>query len=209
MDVIVVAREAGRRESLTRLARDAGWTIRHRVAEVGALDDTTADDADLLLVEAADIRAARVARGLVAGRVVVTVSAEEDVVAALASWDLHGWAAVPPAADPHALNSAASAAVDGFVATSGPRGRVDAGVATRTVAIETDLRDLSVEALTPRERTVLELMADGLSNKQIAARLVITDHTAKFHVASILGKLGVSTRAAAVRRGLRRGWVSL
>jgi DNA-binding NarL/FixJ family response regulator len=66
-----------------------------------------------------------------------------------------------------------------------------------------------VETLTPREREVLELLAEGLSNKAIGVRLEISEHTAKFHVASVLAKLGAANRADAVRRGVRRGWVSI
>ena len=65
------------------------------------------------------------------------------------------------------------------------------------------------EPLTRREREVLQMLAAGLGNKEIAVRLVISDHTVKFHVASILGKLGVSTRTEAVSAGIRRGLVML
>jgi DNA-binding NarL/FixJ family response regulator len=65
------------------------------------------------------------------------------------------------------------------------------------------------EPLTPREREVLQMLATGLANKEIAARLVISEHTVKFHVASILGKLGASTRTEAVSTGIRRGLVLL
>jgi NarL family two-component system response regulator YdfI len=65
------------------------------------------------------------------------------------------------------------------------------------------------EPLTKREREVLQMLAGGLANKEIAARLTISDHTAKFHVASILGKLGASTRAEAVAIGIRYGLVLL
>jgi DNA-binding NarL/FixJ family response regulator len=53
------------------------------------------------------------------------------------------------------------------------------------------------------------MLAAGLANKEIAARLSISDHTVKFHVASILGKLGASTRTEAVSAGIRRGLVML
>ncbi|HEY4137904.1 MAG TPA: response regulator transcription factor, partial [Casimicrobiaceae bacterium] len=53
------------------------------------------------------------------------------------------------------------------------------------------------EPLTKREREVLQMLAAGLGNKEIAARLNISDHTAKFHVGSILGKLGAASRAEA------------
>jgi DNA-binding CsgD family transcriptional regulator len=65
------------------------------------------------------------------------------------------------------------------------------------------------EGLTPREVQVLELMAEGLPNKTIAARLGISDQTVKFHVSSITGKLGAANRTDAVRRAVRRGLVTL
>ena len=65
------------------------------------------------------------------------------------------------------------------------------------------------ESLTPREIEVLELLAEGRSNKSIAERLGISDQTVKFHLASILGKLGASTRTEAVRLAVRRGLISL
>jgi DNA-binding NarL/FixJ family response regulator len=60
-------------------------------------------------------------------------------------------------------------------------------------------------ALTTRERQIVELMADGASNRVIAARLAISRHTVKFHVAAILAKLGARSRAEAVALALRRG----
>ncbi len=64
-------------------------------------------------------------------------------------------------------------------------------------------------ALTPREVEVLRLLADGEGNKQIAWRLGITEHTVKFHVASILTKLNAGTRTEAVAIGIRQGIVML
>lgn len=69
--------------------------------------------------------------------------------------------------------------------------------------------DRMVETLTPREVQVLELLAEGLSNKGIAARLSISDQTAKFHVASIAGKLGAQSRTAIVRLAVRHGLITL
>ena len=65
------------------------------------------------------------------------------------------------------------------------------------------------ETLTPRETEVLQLMAEGLPNKIIASRLGISLHTAKFHVAQILGKLDATSRTEAVTIGARRGYVLL
>jgi two-component system, NarL family, response regulator YdfI len=69
--------------------------------------------------------------------------------------------------------------------------------------------DELAEPLTRREREVLQMLAVGLGNKEIAARLGISDHTVKFHVASILGKLGAESRTEAVSLGIRRGLVLL
>jgi two-component system, NarL family, response regulator YdfI len=62
-------------------------------------------------------------------------------------------------------------------------------------------------ALTPRELEVLRMLADGAANKEIAWKLGISEHTAKFHVASVMGKLNASSRTEAVTRGLRRGLI--
>jgi DNA-binding CsgD family transcriptional regulator len=66
-----------------------------------------------------------------------------------------------------------------------------------------------VEQLTSREREVLDLMSAGLSNRQIAMQLGISEHTAKFHISSVLGKLGASSRTQAVTRGIRTGLIAL
>ena len=65
------------------------------------------------------------------------------------------------------------------------------------------------EPLTRREREILTLLADGLGNKVIAARLGISDHTVKAHVGAIFDKLHVGTRAEAVALGLRLGLIAL
>jgi two-component system, NarL family, response regulator YdfI len=67
--------------------------------------------------------------------------------------------------------------------------------------------DALPEALTLREIEVLRLLADGLANKEIAARLAISEHTVKFHVASVMGKLGAGSRTEAATIGIRRGLV--
>lgn len=68
--------------------------------------------------------------------------------------------------------------------------------------------DLS-EGLTARELDVLRLLAQGLQNKEIAADLVISERTVKFHVSSILGKLGAGNRTEAVRIAAQQGLINL
>jgi DNA-binding NarL/FixJ family response regulator len=65
------------------------------------------------------------------------------------------------------------------------------------------------EELTRRETEVLRMMTAGLSNREIASTLGISEHTVKFHIASIFGKLGTSSRTQAVTEGIRRGLVLL
>jgi two-component system, NarL family, response regulator YdfI len=66
-----------------------------------------------------------------------------------------------------------------------------------------------IEPLTAREMEVLAILAEGGSNKEIASRLSISEHTAKFHVASIMGKLGATSRTEAVTLAIRRGMIML
>ena len=65
------------------------------------------------------------------------------------------------------------------------------------------------EELTRRETEVLHMMTEGLSNREIASTLGISEHTVKFHITSIFGKLGTSSRTEAVTEGIRRGLVLL
>ncbi|WP_084910083.1 LuxR C-terminal-related transcriptional regulator [Burkholderia ubonensis] len=64
-----------------------------------------------------------------------------------------------------------------------------------------------VEMLTPREIEVLTMLAEGLGNKEIARQLDISDNTVKFHLSSIFGKLGASSRTEAVMQGMRHGLI--
>jgi DNA-binding NarL/FixJ family response regulator len=67
----------------------------------------------------------------------------------------------------------------------------------------------SPESLTPREQKVLQLLAQGLQNKEIGAELIITERTVKFYVSSILSKLGAGNRTEAVTIAVQRGLVKL
>ena len=85
---------------------------------------------------------------------------------------------------------------------------IGSGIGGRPIPSSSDEDEID-EPLTAREIQVLELLAEGLANKAIAARLNISDQTVKFHVASISGKLGAKNRTDAVRRAVRRGLITL
>jgi DNA-binding NarL/FixJ family response regulator len=107
--------------------------------------------------------------------------------------------------DPEELRLAIEAAEAGLVLLHPSSARELA--AGSAVASQPDFEES--EHLTAREREVLLLIGEGLGNKQIAARLGISEHTAKFHISSILGKLSVSSRAEAVSQGIRRGLIPI
>jgi ATP/maltotriose-dependent transcriptional regulator MalT len=82
-------------------------------------------------------------------------------------------------------------------------------LADAVVSLPPERADPLIESLTAREHDVLALVSEGLPNRDIASALAISEHTVKFHLASIFGKLGVSTRTEAVQRGLRLGVIEL
>jgi DNA-binding NarL/FixJ family response regulator len=108
------------------------------------------------------------------------------------------------------LVDARRAGLDADIVVSAPFTR-DSGLGIRDSGFGARDPEVEVfeEALTQREVEVLELLAEGLSNKGIADRLGISDQTVKFHIASIMGKLGASNRVETVRRAVRRGLLSL
>ena len=105
------------------------------------------------------------------------------------------------AAPPRRLHTALRAVADGLVI-------VDDDLAEGVMPHARSRIDL-IEPLTPREQQVAQLLAGGLTNKEIAQRLGITEHTVKFHLNGILRKLGVSTRTEAVVQAARLGLLIL
>lgn len=107
---------------------------------------------------------------------------------------------LPRSADADAMASALRAVWQGLVVLD--PAYTDAALRLINTPIEPD-------DLTLREHEVLRLLAEGLPNKQIADRLNISEHTVKFHVSSILSKLGASSRTEAVMQAVRRGWLAV
>jgi two-component system, NarL family, response regulator YdfI len=107
---------------------------------------------------------------------------------------------------PDEVLSAIYAAYDGLVMLSTPTAESLAAVfGDQLLEVEDELSD----EITSRETDVLRMLAEGLVNKDIAARLGISEHTVKFHISSILDKLGASTRTEAVMLGIRRGLIPI
>ena len=104
------------------------------------------------------------------------------------------------------LLSAIYAVHDGLVLLSAPTAESLAAVYGDQPL---DVGDELSEEITSRETEVLRMLAEGLVNKDIAVRLGISEHTVKFHISSILDKLGASTRTEAVTLGIRRGLITI
>ena len=108
--------------------------------------------------------------------------------------------------DPDDVLSAIYTAYDGLALLSRP-------IAESLAAVYSDqspeVEDELSEEITSRETEVLRMLAQGLVNKEIAARLGISEHTVKFHISSILDKLDASTRTEAVTLGIRRGLIPI
>lgn len=130
----------------------------------------------------------------------------------------HAWGVLPVEATVEELLAAVMALHEGLIVLSplSRQARRDGqGVATLsswlglTEGEAHGMAEQLVEPLTDRERQVLQLLAQGLSNKQIAAALSISEHTVKFHVSAIYGKLGAANRTEAVRLGVQQGLVIL
>ena len=139
-------------------------------------------------------------------RVVVLSDAEPTQLAALAA---AGAACLPAVANDREIMAAIDAVAAGLVAMRSDlfnemlRKAADGGAAGLTGTSAPRRPVELVEPLTPRELQVLRLLAGGFANKHIAHDLGISEHTAKFHVGRILGKLDAATRAEAVAIGLR------
>jgi DNA-binding NarL/FixJ family response regulator len=137
-------------------------------------------------------------------RAAVVLSDEPGMANQLARAGLRGWACLARDADADQLDLAVRSAEAGLVLLDLPL-----AATSFTAASLVATAPQAIEPLTARELQVLQLVAQGLPNKGIARRLGISENTAKFHVASLCGKLGASSRTEAVTLAARRGLILL
>jgi DNA-binding NarL/FixJ family response regulator len=141
-----------------------------------------------------------------AGCPVVAVAEAEEFTSLLAAGAA---GAVIPSVPAAALRSALEAAAAG-VGVVYPAGALTAsGPAPAEEGERHGALGGTVQPLTARELEVLRLLSDGLTNQQVARTLLVSEHTAKFHVAAVLGKLGAHSRAEAVAIAYRHGLISI
>jgi DNA-binding NarL/FixJ family response regulator len=136
----------------------------------------------------------------------IVLSDDERLAGTLRGLPLRSWGLVPPDATAAELQAAVTAAAQGLIVLAQPLGERLLGGRVAVAALPAEEGD---EPLTSREHEVLDLLGQGLSNKQIARRLGISEHTVKFHVSALYAKLGAASRTDAVSRGARRGLITL
>ncbi|PYE51814.1 helix-turn-helix transcriptional regulator [Deinococcus yavapaiensis] len=170
------------------------------------LDLDAAPGADVLVVDAAFARLVEVLPSLPPPALVV-LGADEETFALVRTLRPSGWALLPFDATAEELSAGLASAFVGLAVL--PLELADVSLAEVTTLERASGDFVDIEPLTPRERDVLVLLANGDPNKRIAAKLDISENTVKFHLSALYSKLGVSSRAAALREGVRRGLVSV
>ena len=137
---------------------------------------------------------------------VLFVTDDVEIVRAMLGATPPAWGILSPDASEDELGAAVRAVAEGlWVGAPGlvgslirlPGGRASAGEETL------------IEPLTGRELEVLQWMAQGLANKQVALKLGISEHTVKFHLSALYAKLNIASRTEAVKRGIELGLISL
>jgi two-component system, NarL family, response regulator YdfI len=209
--VFIVAASPLARAGLENLLAARGVSVVGRSASLESLFEQIVDvEPDVVLVDASGDNSEAALDALVASDLAI-----ETIVILLCDHSRSGWIAealragvraiLPSEVSPDQLAAALQAAMAGLVVVHPSEIAVALPAASAALSPLAEL----TEPLTPREREVLQMLASGLVNKEIAAKLSISEHTVKFHVASILGKLGAATRTEAVSLGFRRGLILL
>jgi two-component system, NarL family, nitrate/nitrite response regulator NarL len=200
--VFIVARSPAEQEQLRSRAASTDVVV---VGAAESLDAAGAARADVTMFSDVDLLG-NGASGTPARAIVWTD--DEDAVTRVRRSALASWGVVARSASRSQLRAAIVAVGSGLCVMT-PETAGEGSVETAEDFDEDGDRLVLDEPLTARERDVLDMASRGLSNREIGAALGISEHTAKFHLAAIYGKLGVSTRTAAVRRGLRRGIITI
>jgi two-component system nitrate/nitrite response regulator NarL len=211
--VLIVADDALARAGLATLLADQDTL--DVVGRVGGSDDPAPAERalrpDVVLWDLgwdADTALARLAESIPGTPIAVLATGDEE---AQEGWRAGAQGLLRREAEPSQIAAALVAVARGFlVIDAGYRALLGAPQLPHApMPWSQEEETAPLEDLTARERDVLRLLAEGLPNKTIAQRLDISEHTVKFHVNAILGKLSVSSRTEAVVRATRLGLIFL
>jgi DNA-binding NarL/FixJ family response regulator len=202
--VLIAAPTPALRAGLRALLSTADIEIVGEVATFAA-PEADLSVADVVLVADIDLLAGA-ARALGAeARLAMLALADDDRTAEqLRALPLVGWGILPLDASQAELQTAIHTVAQGLVVL--PAALIEQLLRRRgPIAASAQ----PAEPLTAREREVLQLVSQGLSNKLIARELQVSEHTVKFHISSIFAKLGAASRTEAISRGARQGLITL
>ncbi len=207
--VLIVSPAVAVRVGLRALLQaEAGIEVIAEAASLSQLEDTP-QDADVVVLASqfpARLDIEETLSTLQPDVALLSITDDMQAAKTLSGLPLRAWGVLPPEASQEELIAAVQALHQGLVV--GDPAFIQA-LSTHSLFAEDSPEDALVETLTERESEVLQLLAQGLANKQIALRLGISAHTVKFHISSIYGKLGATNRTEAVRLGLQHGLVVL
>ena len=202
--IAVVATSALRRARLESIVRHhAEFHLAGSFGAVSSLASSARTELDVIVIDSDSIHDLLLEPRSEAAIVLLTEVSDARSIARLLRSGVR--AILSRESGPDDLLSAIYAVCDGLVLLSTP-------IAESLAAVYGDQsleEDESSEEITSRETEVLRMLAEGLFNKDIATRLGISEHTVKFHISSILDKLGASTRTEAVTLGIRRGLIPI
>jgi len=203
-----LALRAGIRALLSGAANPSVFEVVYEAASAAEFAQE-APPVEVLVIAAEAISAASLERALPddeARLAILLLSDDGEQGQALLELPLRGWGILPLDTSAEELQAALQAVNEGLVVGTQ---RLFATALSRPQLVGGREADPLDEPLTERESQVLQLLAHGLANKQIALALSISEHTVKFHVSSIYAKLRASNRTEAVRAGVQRGLVVL
>jgi DNA-binding NarL/FixJ family response regulator len=206
--IVLAATQAERIGLRSMLDGCEGLAVLDTLPEVASLDDLPSD-VDVVVVTS-DTLSAFPLESLVTedgpALALLLLSDDEDDLQAIQNLDGHAWGLLPRDSSQDELLAAIRALSQGLVVLPP---YLLTHLSTSTPAPIADSENELIDKLTPRENEVLQLLAQGLANKQIAVELGVSEHTVKFHVTSIYGKLGASNRADVIRLGFEYGLIVL
>jgi DNA-binding NarL/FixJ family response regulator len=202
--VLVIAATPAMRAGLRALLDSPAIQV---VGESAALSGVVSmlDQADVLLLadDAALPEVGRLLNGEARAGVLL-MSDSDRATALLRGMSLFGWGIASSDASPTELQATVLAIAQGLVVL--PSAMAQRMLTQRPADAQSEPL---IEPLTARELEVLELMGQGLPNKQIARALQISEHTVKFHISAVFAKLGAASRTDAVGRAARQGLIAL
>jgi DNA-binding NarL/FixJ family response regulator len=201
--VLLIAPIPAMRAGLRTLISDADIQITGEATRLDSIDPAQIE-ADVLIYAPASASSRGLLPDSISSASLLILCNEPSTIAPVLRTQGRPWGILPLDATREELLASIQALAEGLIVGSTPLMQK-----LFNTADDGAMFDELLSPLTGREVEVLDLLAQGHPNKQIAAALGISDHTVKFHISSIYNKLNAANRAEAIRRGVRSGLISL